>query len=203
MAAIQNPLETRGQIIFSIRCRRGLPGVEISHTLDVVDAPDASHIAQSLTETIAVVGTLIYVALEVHANTKALRSSNSHDTLLGWQAYNQLLTEHSNAELMARSMDPEERFENFNQTERFIVGCACRGMFQGFASNYSQFLSGNLEPELWNHEIQWARSVLEIPVFATWWEIEKSGAQWWSDGFAKALDRAPVTGMTVGMTSMS
>jgi hypothetical protein len=89
----------------------------------------------SIVETVAVIGTLIYVALEVHANTKALKSSNSHDTLFGWQAYNQFLTEHSNAELMARSWDPEQSFEEFDQTERFIVACAGRAMFQGFASN--------------------------------------------------------------------
>jgi hypothetical protein len=155
----------------------------------------------SIVETVAVIGTLIYVALEVHANTKALKSSNSHDTLFGWQAYNQFLTEHSNAELMARSWDPEQSFEEFDQTERFIVACAGRAMFQGFASNYYQFQSGNVDPELWKSELRFARSVLELPVYATWWEIEKSGAPWWAEGFLDALDKAPVTGMTVGMTS--
>jgi hypothetical protein len=104
---------------------------------------------------------------------------------------------------MARSWDSEERFENFDQTERFIIACAGRALFQGFASNYYQFQSGNVDPELWKNELRYAISVQELPVYASWWEIEKSGSPWWNAGFAEALDSAPVTGMTVGMTSVS
>ena len=159
-------------------------------------------LVMSAVETVAVIGTLIYVAMEVHANTKTMKSTNSHDTLFGWQAYNQFLTESSNAELMARSWDPEESLEKFNQTERFIIACAGRAMFQGFASNYYQYQAGNVDPGLWGRELQLARSVLELPVYGAWWKIEKTGAPWWDDGFAESLEKASVTGMTVGMTSM-
>ena len=136
-----------------------------------------------------VVISLIYVAIQVKSNTRALKASASFETAHSWATFNEMLVsgmlgdsafqageESRLVEVTARFYDPNARPEDLSRTDTILVTMMHRALFQKLEGQYYQFKHGYLEPQIWAQRRDWARGVLELPLGRAWWEQEVRAA---------------------------
>ncbi len=122
---------------------------------------------------VAVIGSLIFVGLQVRANTKTQRAASGTDTMRSWAEFNQRMAENQEVvALLPRIFDPNESLANLNESEIVYVGLLSRGLLQRFEAEYYQYQAGLLHPELWAQHRSWCHGFLQLPVPAAWWESE-------------------------------
>ena len=134
---------------------------------------------------IGVVVSLIYVAVQVKSNTRALKASASFETAHSWATFNEMLVsamlgdpafqageDCRLVEVAATFYDPEARPGDLSKTDTILVSMMHRALFQKLEGQYYQFKHGYLEPQIWAQRRDWARGVLELPLGRAWWEQE-------------------------------
>lgn len=151
---------------------------------------------------IGVVISLIYVAVQVRSNTRALTASASFETAHSWATFNEMLVsamlgdpafqagkDCRLVEVTATFYDPDARPEDLSKTDTILVSMMHRALFQKLEGQFYQFKHGYLEPQIWAQRRNWARGILELPLGRAWWEQEvKSGI--FSRDFASAISDA-------------
>lgn len=128
---------------------------------------------------------LIYVAVQVKSNTRALKASASFETAHSWATFNEMLVsamlgdpafqageECRLVEVAATFYDPDARPGDLSRIDTILVSMMHRALFQKLEGQYYQFKHGYLEPQIWAQRRDWARGVLELPLGRAWWEQE-------------------------------
>ena len=116
---------------------------------------------------IAVVASLIYLALQIRQNTSALRSAAYRDATASAAEVNALLANNSDlATLFARgTLD----FDRLNPIEKMqvgaVLGTLC-GMYQELSYQYSQ---GHLDPDFWLGFESGLTALFQLPGVREWW----------------------------------
>lgn len=134
---------------------------------------------------IGVVISLIYVAIQVRSNTRALKASASFETAHSWATFNEMLVsamlgdpafqageDCRLVEITAKFYDPDARPGDLSKTDTILVTMIHRALFQKLEGQYYQFKHGYLEPQIWEQRRDWARGILELPLGRAWWEQE-------------------------------
>jgi hypothetical protein len=134
---------------------------------------------------IGVVVSLIYVAIQVKSNTRALKASASFETAHSWATTNEMLVsamlgdsafqageDCRIVEIVATFYDPDSRPGDLSKTDTILVSMLHRTLFQKLEGQYYQFKHGYLEPQIWVQRRDWARGILELPLGRAWWEQE-------------------------------
>lgn len=122
---------------------------------------------------LAVLITLIYLAIELRGNTKTLKAEANNTTYIDWSEFNIMMSQHPDKEVLVRAFNAQESLENFNLAEQFTIACVARTMIQKFSAAFFQYKAGILGIENWTSYMTYCKSVFSLPVFAAWWEEER------------------------------
>ena len=146
---------------------------------------------------LAVLVTLLYLALELRENTKTLKANSTTDSYLGWSEFNFQLSKHPGHVAIMRSFDPQESLDNFNPSEQVALDFFGRAMMQRFGAGSFQYDAGLLHSDAWDQQIAYCRSFIELPVWREWWENEKKQPIY-ADSFLSAIESTPIRSLTMG-----
>ena len=129
---------------------------------------------------IAVIASLIYVALEVRQNTVAVRLNTLHDVKDTIRETNLLVAKEGDlaeivfeglADLAKLSGAPKARFYTW-----------AHNLFLGYENLYLQYLGGALDPRHWSGMAQHMRDVSSVPGMQAYWADRR---HWFTEEFRK------------------
>ncbi len=131
---------------------------------------------------IAVVGTLIYLAIQIRqskkateANTRSLRGTASWDAEIVFAHRNEK-TSHDKefSDLLQRAYDPNGNVNSWDQSERNQIMLDTLSCFQMVQAQYFLWREGSLPDDIWNYRSTWARRAVMLPVIAAFWQQFRS-----------------------------
>ena len=151
---------------------------------------------------IAVIGSLIYVGLEVRSNTRTQKASSGTSTLHNWAEFNLRMSENPDiVALIPRIFDPNENLADFDAPTAVRAALVSRSLMQKFEAEYYQFQAGLLNAELWGQHRSWCHGYLKLPVVSAWWATELEQPLY-TTAFLRDIATAPDT-TPVSIASLS
>ena len=121
---------------------------------------------------IAVVASLVYLALQIRQNTKTVRSSTLHHNTDLWTSLFFRLAEPDVARAYVAGMAGQPDIRPFHYTQFFFI---CRAMFLAFENQYYQMRQGVLDPETYaGYERSISTQFLAFRGFRIWWQQSRS-----------------------------
>ena len=127
---------------------------------------------------IAVIASLLYVAVEVRQNTVAVRLNTLHDVKDTIREVNLLVAEQGDlAEIL---------FEGFQDLDKLSGAPRARfytwahNLFLGYENLYLQYLGGALDPRHWSGMAQHMSDVSSVPGVQAYWADRR---QWFTEEF--------------------
>ena len=122
---------------------------------------------------IAVVVSLVYLALQLRLNTKAIKANASWDSeVIYGNANLELSRDPEVALLVSRANNISASASDFNETEMAQLYFSVRSALQFAQAQWWLWRSGNLPDELWEYRSRWARNFVESPVMNAIWQAE-------------------------------
>lgn len=132
---------------------------------------------------IAVVVSLIYLAVQVRQNTKSIRDSTLQANTALWSS---VLVSLSGPELVkayAVGMSGKTDIKPMQYTQFFLI---CRCLFVAFENQYYQYRQGALDRETYRgYERSMSQQLLSFPGFRVWWQQSRDA---FSPAFVKHVD---------------
>jgi hypothetical protein len=127
----------------------------------------------SMVSAIVVIISLIYLALELRQNTRALRSSAAWDAETVWATGNLEAARHpEHALLMSRASSVTGKLDDFNETEIAQLYLIFRGCLQIAQAQWWLWKGGSLPDEIWKMRRIWAANFIQPPVLNSIWQTE-------------------------------
>jgi len=127
---------------------------------------------------IAIIASLIYVALQVRQNTIAVRLSTLHDVKDTIREVNLIVAEQGDlAEILVEGFQDLEKLSGAPRA-RFYTWA--HNLFLGYENLYLQYLGGALDPGHWSGMAQHMTDVSKVPGLQAWW-VERG--QWFTEDF--------------------
>ena len=154
---------------------------------------DWSIIAE-IVSAIGVMISLIYLAVQIRASTRATKASASFDATHSWATSNEQVPQFSDELLLAfkRSFSPNSDLNGFSDIENMRIGAHIRALFQKLEGQYYLHKYGYLETDVWKKRSEWAHGLIQLPYYIFWWENEIK-ERVFSDEFADAvLSASPI-----------
>ena len=141
---------------------------------------------------------LVYLALQLKHNTEALRkselaarSSTSFQGAHSWAELNTHILTPEFATLTARSM--EGPLPSISIEESARLGFLGRSALERLDALHYLYRHEQLEEELWNVRVTWARRFLDRPFWREWWQLERQSSNY-SPSFIADLESKPSDG---------
>jgi hypothetical protein len=134
---------------------------------------------------LAVLITLVYLAVQTRDNVKVMRSRAIWDAQVSFVEVNEMLGDGGVvAEVMYKAMsDPDGLTEKeLYQVHRFL-----RGWFQRMEAQFALYKAGILDTEIWELRCGYAQGMLEKSPFKKFWEMDKNNSMFTVD-FIKSID---------------
>lgn len=163
---------------------------------------------------IAVIISLIYLAIQVRSNTRSLKASSSFDSTHSWATLNEVLVAaivgesefqaggHSRLiDVAAKFYNPKTRRGEMDSTELVLMSMLHRALFQKLEGQYYHFKHGYVEAQLWAARLGWARGVLALPMVRDWWDDELKSSVF-SAEFASVISESPESNVDVKLAGM-
>jgi len=122
----------------------------------------------SIISGIAVVVSLIYLAIQIRRNTEAERTSTYQSIVSDFGTMNNNLA--GNPELSHMFVEALENYHEFNDEDKARISQMFFQIFRMFENMFYQQKKGYLDQDLW---VGWKRLMLTYfarPGFQTWWE---------------------------------
>ena len=132
---------------------------------------DLSAIIQAITniiQAVAVTISLVYLARQVHENTRAMKSATYHSIVDAFASLESLITQEEELANIYQMGLKELNQLNKNQVTRFNKIIA--SYFNLYESLYYQYENHLLDEELWMGWCRYMRSQLEAPGIKSWWQ---------------------------------
>lgn len=147
---------------------------------------------------IAVVVSILYLAIQIRSNTRATKASASFDATHSWATSNEQVPQFSDKLLEAfkRTYEPTCNPKEFTDIENIRIGAHNRALFQKLEGQYYLFKFGYLAFGVWEKRSAWANGLIQLPYYSNWWENELRESIF-SDEFAEAILSA--SGIQVSM----
>jgi hypothetical protein len=121
---------------------------------------------------IAVVASLVYLAVQIRQNTRTVRSSTLHHNTELWNSLFLRLAEPDMAQAYVAGMAGTPEIRPLHYTQFFFI---CRSMFVAFENQYYQMRHGVLDPETYAaYELSISTQFLAFPGFRIWWQQSRS-----------------------------
>ena len=117
---------------------------------------------------IAVVVSLIYLAIQVRQNTGSIRSATLLANTSLWSSLLRDLAEPGTIEAYATGLTGNKDISPMQYTQFFLI---CRGLFAAFENQHYQYRRGALDEDTYKgYERSIAEQCLAFPGFRIWWE---------------------------------
>ncbi len=121
---------------------------------------------------IAVVASLVYLAVQIRQNTRTVRGSTLHHNTELWNSMFFRLAEPGTAQAYVAGMAANRDIRPLHYTQFFFV---CRAMFLAFENQYYQMRQGVLDPETYAaYQRSISTQFLAFPGFRVWWRQSRS-----------------------------
>jgi hypothetical protein len=121
---------------------------------------------------IAVVASLVYLALQIRQNTRAVRGSTLHMNTDLWASLFLHLSDPTVAQAYVAGMAGRPDIKPLHYTQFFLV---CKAMFLALEDQLHQASQGTLDPEVYAaYERATCQQLLAFPGFRTWWQQTRS-----------------------------
>jgi len=121
---------------------------------------------------IAVVASLVYLALQVRQNTRTVRGSTLHQNTDLWTSMFLRLAEPGTAQAYVAGMAGHPDIRPLHYTQFFFI---CRSMFLAFENQYYQMRQGVLDPETYaGYQRSISTQFLAFRGFRVWWQQSRS-----------------------------
>ncbi len=122
---------------------------------------------------IAVVISLVYLAIQLRMNTKALRANAAWDSEVTYGSANMdIARDPQFAPLFAKASSASAKLSDFENTEIDQLYFMVRGALQYAQAQWWLWRSGSLPDELWEFRRRWAKNFVEAPVINSIWQAE-------------------------------
>lgn len=126
---------------------------------------------------VAVVVSLVYLALQLRTNTRALRANASWDAEFVFAQRNERLSRDPDAlALIQKGMDPGTELDSLTELERSQLFLDSLSLLQTIQAQYFMWKSGSLPDEVWAYRSVWTKRYLLLPVPAYFWQTLRDDA---------------------------
>ena len=132
---------------------------------------------------VGVLGTLAYLAAQLRANTKVVRTQNIHHVTDSFNSINLLIA--SNAELADLFNRGSMNYDDLPSAEKTQFAFICLAAFRVYDTLYLHIRRGTGERELWDSEIEALRWFFTQAGFRSWWSQQKFA---FSPGFREFIE---------------
>ena len=135
---------------------------------------------------LAVIATLLYLAVQVRQNTQLLRANALAASSAANVSFNHLLgSDPAVARVFQLGL---ENFTSLPEEEQRQFLSLLRGLFTAHEQIFQQYEYGLVDEEVWRQNRRIVLGVLALPHIRVWWEYRKDV---FLASFAKAIDEAP------------
>ena len=132
---------------------------------------------------LAVLVSLVYIALQIRTNTKAVRASTFQSVTSGWQNQIQFLSDPSLSDLIDRSVSEPEALGQADLSRLFLI---TRANFRLCENDYYQLRSGTFDVDAWaGYKNSIVQEILGGPAFRAMWALQRDV---FSSEFARFMD---------------
>jgi len=126
-----------------------------------------------LISAVAVVVSLVYLAIQLRQNTKVVRANAAWDSEIVYGTGNsEVGRDPASALLFSRAMNPIANMSDFSETEQAQLYFFVRGALQYAQAQWWLWRDGSLPNELWAFRSKWARNFVEAPLINEIWQPE-------------------------------
>jgi hypothetical protein len=120
---------------------------------------------------IAVVVSLVYLAVQVRQNTVTVRNSTLHSNTALWSTLLTKIAEPGMVEAYLAGVSGKRDIDPLRYTQFFLL---CRSLFVAFENQYYQYRQGALDGETYKgYERSISQQLLAFPGFRLWWQQSK------------------------------
>ena len=120
---------------------------------------------------VAVVASLVYLAVQIRQNTRTVRASTLHQNTDLWSSLFLRLAEPDLARAYVAGMAGQSDMKPLQYTQFFFI---CRSMFLAFENQYYQMRHGVLDSEAYaSYERSISTQLLAFQGFRLWWEMNR------------------------------
>ena len=134
---------------------------------------DAMSTIAEVVSAIAVVVSLVYLAIQLRTNTKALKANGAWDSEIVYGNANyEIALDPDFALLYSRASSASADIADFTEAEQAQLYFAVRSALQFAQAQWWLWQSGSLPDELWEMRRLWAKNFIASPVMSTIWQAE-------------------------------
>jgi len=140
---------------------------------------------------IAVVVSLIYLAVQVRQNTKSIRNSTLQANTALWSSVLVSLSEPELVKAYAVGMSGKTDIKPMQYTQFFLI---CRCLFVAFENQYYQYTQGALDRETYRgYERSMSYQLLSFAGFRVWWQQSRDAfSPAFVDHVDQLIEKAPL-----------
>lgn len=141
---------------------------------------------------IAVVVSIAYLAIQIRANTRAVRGQAGFEAAHSWAETNEILGQlpEDSLRLFRESFDADpEATSTWTEVEHHRLSLLYRSVFQKLEGQYFLYINGSLDAALWDQRCAVGRGMIEPPYMRAWWDNERA-IKTFSPAFVAAIEAA-------------
>jgi hypothetical protein len=121
---------------------------------------------------IAVVVSLLALAIQMRQNTKAVRAESARAAEADWSARNTEFAMHMPIDL-ALKVHTARGIEGLSPQELLQAQVLLRAIWHQLTSEYYLYRDGVHDKSIWERRLQWCRDYVELPVVSYFFEEER------------------------------
>lgn len=131
--------------------------------------------AGELVSAVAVVISLVYLAIQLRTNSKTMRANGSWSAEMSWADLNDKAAHNPQYSLLAtKAVTPDAKLSDFTEAEQAQLWFSFLSVFQTTQAQYFMWKDDCLSEEIWVYRGSWLRSYIVIPLIAEYWQQMKS-----------------------------
>ena len=148
---------------------------------------DALGVLAEVAGALAVLVTLVYLAVQTRDNVKVMRSRAVWDAQVSFVEVNEILGgDGVIAKVVYKAITDHE---SLTDLETYQVHRFCRGWFQRMEAQFALYKSGILDEEVWELRRGYAQGMLDMSPFKEWWALDKNNSML-TIAFIESMDSA-------------
>ncbi len=132
---------------------------------------------------VAVIASLVYVAIQIRQNTAMVRTSNYADLSFKLSGFSSLVAD--NAELADIYIRGKADFDDLSEVEKTRFNLMLSRLLQPYQDMYHLNLRGYMDGQLMQTNLYSLSRFLAEPGLQQWWETNRF---WWEEDFRHLVD---------------
>ena len=143
---------------------------------------------------IGVVVSIVYLSIQIKANTRATRASASYEAAHSWAQTNEQngqLPDEMLA-LFLNCLRPDFVGDKLSDIDYMRFSLVYRSIFQKLEGQYFLYKNGLMDADLWAQRRAQGNGMIATPFMRAWWENERA-IRAFSEPFVQAIETAPAS----------